>query len=206
LGSGFEARESAGEPELGSAKETTPLNAQHEAAFEDCFRRYRDPERGGILAELLESNQITELTPMVIQEGFLKWLASTGWKAQDRRNQTANRPKARIPIPRAARKKQLRAKTQRLFEENPGDCIKKILEDRLEEPEGGPPESELHAFWENLFSQPSKPDSRTLPQVNSPNWNLAAPITAEEISIATKLMGNKAPGEDRITREKVRQL
>ncbi len=78
LGSGFEARESTGEPELGSTEETTPLNAQHEAAFEDCFRRYWDPERGSILAELLESNQITELTPMVIQEGFLKWLASTG--------------------------------------------------------------------------------------------------------------------------------
>ena len=51
-------------------------------------------------------------------------------------------------------------------------------------------------FWRSLFEQPSVPDNGCPQSVGPPQWELMAPITAEDIEWSLKEMKDGAPGPD----------
>ena len=60
--------------------------------------------------------------------------------------------------------------------------------------------------WQQVFETPSRPDKRDPPNINAEKWELAKPITMEEVMTVRKDASPSAPGIDGVTFEDLRGM
>lgn len=93
----------------------------------------------------------------------------------------------KLPTNRRARRRILYARTQTLWKKNRTRCAREVLSGDWQKTEGpNVPAGELHRFWQGIFEQPSKADSREVVPKREIQWKALDPIEIEEVKLNLK--------------------
>ena len=138
--------------------------------------------------------------------------AFEGWvKGKVGRKASTEKARSSIRVPRQLlskrqRKKRRYRETMLLYRKNPGEMVKRVLEDREESPVESVERQVLHDYWRAAFTTGSVRDDRNPEQVNDTKWDLLAPIEAAEVGRAIKLCADTAAGPDKLTKADIVRL